>query len=249
MISAIILAKNEEKNIERCIESVKWCAEVIVIDDNSTDKTAEIARKNKATVFSHSLGENFSSQRNWAISKANNEWVFFVDSDEIVSDALAYEISNAIQLRNQNLNNYNGFYVRRTDFMWGKQLKYGEATIRLLRLGRKGMGTWKGMAHERWEIKKPVEELINPIFHFPHKNLEEFLKEINYYTDIRANELKKNNIKATFLSILFYPTGKFILNFFIKKGFMDGIRGLIFAIVMSFHSFLVRGKLWLKYNE
>lgn len=249
MISAIILAKNEERNIARCLQSVKWCDEVIVIDDNSSDKTLEIAKKHKAIVYSHPLNNNFSAQRNWGISKARQEWILFIDSDEIVTDALAYEISNLLGL-NQNLKNLNGFYLKRSDFMWGKQLKYGETgNIKLLRLGRKGFGRWEGMAHEEWKIDGLVGKLINPLLHFPHETLSEFLKEINFYTDIRASDLKNKKAKTYPLSMFSYPLGKFLVNYFIKRGFMDGMPGLVFAIIMSFHSFLVRAKLWLKKDE
>jgi len=248
-ISAIVLAKNEQINIGKCLESLTWCDEIIIIDDESSDETLKIAKKYKATIYIHPLDGNFSAQRNFGLSKAKNEWVLFVDSDEIVSDALAFEIPNAIGLTDQNSRNFNGFYIKRTDFMWGKQLKHGEATIKLLRLGRKEAGIWKGMTHEVWQIRSPIGNLVNPIFHFPHKNLTEFLKKINFYTDIRAKELREKNIRSSFWAILLYPSGKFIVNYIFKKGFMDGIHGLIFAIIMSFHSFLVRGKLWLKRDE
>lgn len=249
MITVIILTKNDQDCIKKCIESVKWCDEIIVIDDNSYDKTIEIVKKYKTTIYSHALNNDFSTQRNFGISKAKNEWILFVDSDEIVSDALAYEISNAIQLKDQNLRSYNGFYFRRTDFMWGKELRHGETgNIKLLRLARKKAGLWVGMAHEKWKINGLIGTLINPIKHFPHKTVDEFLKEINFYTDIKSQELYDKKTKVFFWDIFLYPFGKFLLNFFFKKGFMDGMQGLVFAIIMSFHSFLVRGKLWLKNN-
>lgn len=247
MISVVILTKNEEQNIEKCILSVKWCDEIIVVDDNSTDKTMEIAKKYKTRIYSHPLNNDFSSQRNFGQSHAKNEWILFVDADEIVPDALAYEISNAIQLKDQNLRDFSGFYIKRSDFMWGKQLKYGETgNIKLLRLGKKGFGVWIGAAHEKWQIEGSIGKLTNSLLHFPHKTLGEFLEEINFYTDIRANELKNKNTKVFFWSILLYPLGKFIFNYIIKRGFMDGMQGMVFATIMSFHSFLVRGKLWLK---
>jgi len=250
MISAVILTKNEEQNISNCLESVKWCDEVIIIDDKSTDKTVEIAKEYKATIYSNLLDGDFSAQRNFGLSKAKNEWALFVDADEVISDALAYEISNAITLRDQNLREYSGFYIKRSDFIWRKQLKHGESgNIKLLRLGKKGFGKWEGMTHEKWLIKGSVGNLANPMLHFPHKTLGEFLKEINFYTDIRARELKNKNIKLSSWSILFYPLTKFMVNYFAKRGFLDGIQGLIFAITMSFHSFLVRGKLWMFRNR
>lgn len=247
MISVIILTKNEEQNIEKCIQYVKWCDEIIVVDDNSEDATIEIAKKYKTTIYERSLDNDFSSQRNFGISKAKNEWILFVDADELVSDALAYEISSVIELKDQTLKNFKGFYINRSDFIWGKQLKYGEAgNIKLLKLGRKGFGAWKGMAHEKWEIEGNIGKLINPLLHFPHTTVSDFLKEVNFYTDIRSQELKNKNTKVFFWSILLYPLGKFILNYIIKRGFLDGMQGLVFATIMSFHSFLVRSKLWLK---
>jgi len=246
MISAVVIAKNEEKNIESCLESVKWCDEVIVIDDNSTDKTLEIAKNCNAKIYTHSLNNNFSSQRNYGLSKAKNEWVFFVDADEVVPDALAYEISNAIYSTDQNLRPYNGFYIKRTDFIWGKELKHGETgNIKLLRLARKTKGEWFGAAHERWKVKGLIGKLNNSLKHYPHKTVAEFIKEINYYTDLRASEIKVKNKFFITISVLLYPLGKFIFGYLFKAGFMDGTQGLIFAVIMSFHSFLVRGKLWL----
>ena len=247
MISAVILTKNEEQNITKCLDSVKWCDEIIVVDDNSEDQTIEIAEKYKTTIYKRSLNNDFSAQRNFGLSKTKNEWVLFVDADEIISDALTYEISNAITFKDQSLRNFNGFYIKRSDFIWGRMLKYGETgRIKLLRLGRKNYGVWQGKAHEEWKIEGLIGNLTNPILHFPHQTLKEFLKEINFYTDIRAKELKTKNFNVSTPSILLYPLGKLILNYIFKRGFMDGMQGLVFAIIMSFHSFLVRSKLWLE---
>lgn len=247
MISAVILTKNEEANISDCIKSVSWCDEVIVVDDNSEDRTVELAKKLNANVYVHSINNDFSTQRNFGLSKANGEWVLFVDADERVSDALAFEISNiAHQITDQSLSKYSGFYVKRSDFMWGRKLRFGETgKVVLLRIAKKNSGRWEGKVHENWEVKGHLGKLKNPIIHFPHKTLQEFLKEINFYTTIRAEELYKKDGKANFISVLMYPLGKFILNCILRRGFLDGIPGLIVALTMSFHSFLVRGKLWL----
>jgi len=239
-ITAAVLTKNEEVNLERCLDSLSFCDEIIIIDDNSTDKTLEIAARYKAILYNRSLNEDFSTQRNFALTKAKGTWVLFIDADEIVPDALAYEIQNTI---GQKI--FNGFYIKRMDILWGKKHRYGETgKIKLLRLAKKDSGLWEGKIHERWNVAKPVGILQNSIQHFPHKTLREFLKEINFYTDIRARELEEKNVKASFWDILSYPSGKFMVNYVFKRGFMDGIGGLIFAVTMSFHSFLVRGKLW-----
>ncbi|MBI4089150.1 MAG: hypothetical protein HY424_00405, partial [Candidatus Levybacteria bacterium] len=110
-------------------------------------------------------------------------------------------------------------------------------------------GLWKGKAHERWVVEGHLGILNNHLLHFPHQTIENFLEEINFYTDIRASELVSNHIKVYFWSIFLYPLGKFLVNYILKRGFMDGTAGLVFALIMSFHSFLIRGKLWLKKEE
>src|SRR6185503_7075452 len=95
-ISAIILTRNEEKNVKECIQSVAWCKEVIVIDDNSTDKTTKIAASLGATVYAHGLDNNFAQQRNFGLEKASCDWVLFLDADERVSSTLAFEIQGKV---------------------------------------------------------------------------------------------------------------------------------------------------------
>lgn len=247
MISAIILTKNEEKNIVDCLESARWCDEIVVIDDYSEDKTVEIAKKMGAKVFKHSLGGNFSNQRNFGLQMARSGWALFVDADERLTRGLKNEIQKITSSQILLEHKLCGFYVRRIDVLWGKELNYGETgSIKLLRLAKRGKGVWAGKVHERWEIEGLIGKLKNPLLHYPHQTISEFLKKINFYTDIRAQDLYSKKIKVYFASIFLYPLGKFILNFFIKRGFLDGIPGLIVAILMSFHSFLVRGKAYVQ---
>lgn len=253
LITAVVLVKNEEKLIRECVKSLSFCDEILIIDDNSTDATINVINNfanKKIKIIPHELKNNFSQARNFGLQKAQNEWVLFIDADEVVSDSLAYEISNAIQLKDQNLNNFNGFYIKRKDFMWGKRFEYGETgNIKLLRLAKKINGEWKGIVHEEWKIKGNVGILRNIIAHYPHQTIEEFLREINFYTTLKAEDLYSKKVRTSMLSIILYPFGKFVLNYFLKKGFLDGIPGLVHALLMSFHSFLVRGKLWAMWNR
>lgn len=221
-----------------------WCDEVLIIDDNSTDKTVDIAKKHGAKVVTHALSD-FASQRNFGLEQAKGEWIFFVDADERVSKSLRNEIQNAI--RNEGK---DGYGIRRVDYMWGKQLKYGEVgSIQLLRLARKQKGKWVGNVHEIWEINGAVGELSNPLYHYPHQTITEFLNEINFYSTLRAKELKNSGVKSSIFDIILYPKAKFFANYILKLGFLDGIAGLLFAVMMSLHSFLVRGKLWLLWQR
>jgi glycosyltransferase involved in cell wall biosynthesis len=247
MISAIVLTKNEEKNIEECLQSLSWCDEIIVIDDNSQDRTVDVAKKKGAKVYSHAMENDFSFQRNYGLSKAKNDWVLFIDADERVSSALWYEI---MQHTNESISHHVGFLIKREDTMWGKVLKYGETgNIKLLRLAKRNAGKWTGAVHEVWNITGNIVTLQNPLEHYPHPTVEGFLKEINFYTDLRAQELFSKKVTTYWWSILLYPSAKFFLNYVLKRGFSDGLPGLVFALLMSFHSFLVRSKLWLLWKK
>lgn len=247
MISALVLTKNEEKNILDCLKSLSWCDEVIVIDDNSQDKTTDIAKKTGAKVFIHSLEEDFAAQRNFGLEKAKGDWIFFVDADERVPQGLWYEI---MAKTNAPFSPYAGFYLKREDSLWGKKLLHGEiGNIKILRLAKKDAGKWAGKVHETWKIKEKTDVLQNPLIHYPHQSVKEFLQEINFYTDLRAKELHKKKVGVSWFAILFYPKAKFFVNYIVKGGFLDGLPGFIFALMMSFHSFLVRAKLWLLWQK
>lgn len=243
-ISAIILAKNEEENIASCLESLGFCDEILVIDDNSSDRTAEILKKHSIKVIKNSL-VNFSEQRNFALSKIKNDWALFVDADEIVSEKLAREIKGRIA--GQNI---DGYLIKREDIFLGKKMKGGDVdNVWLLRLGRKSKGKWMGAVHEEWKINGNISRFSNPIQHKSHKNLRSFIKKINFYSTLRAKELKKSSINCSFIDIILYPEVKFINLYFIKMGFRDGLHGFLHAVFMSMYSFLVRGKLYQMYRN
>lgn len=245
MISAVVLTKNEEKNLKDCFQSVKWCDEIIVVDDYSNDQTVKTAKKMGAKVFSRRLEGDFAAQRNFALQQAQGEWVLFVDADERVTNQLATEVKQAIEGEK-----VNGFFLKRQDFFGGKPLKYGEtANVRLLRLGRKGVGKWQRRVHETWEIKGAVGDLKEPLLHYPHPTLTEFLEEINFYSSLNAQEFLKEGRRASLIHIIAYPLGKFLQNYILRFGFLDGTPGTIIALMMSFHSFLTRAKLYLLWKK
>lgn len=244
-ISAVVITKNEEKNIQGCLKKVQWCDEVIVIDDHSTDRTVSLAEKSGAKVYTHSLENNFSQQRNVGLEKAKGEWVLFVDADERVSGSLANEIQAMIIE-----NNFDGFYIKREDTMWGKVLHHGEVgNIRLLRFAKKNKGKWYGNVHETWHVSGKVHTLQNALQHYPHTTISEFLQEINFYTTLRAKELYQQKVRVPWWHIIAYPKAKFIQNYVFRLGFLDGMPGIVLAFMMSLHSFLVRGKLWQLWQE
>lgn len=243
-ISAVILSKNEEKNIAECILGLRFCDEVVVIDDNSSDKTVEIARSLGAKVFIRNLDRDFAGQRNYALQKASGRWVFFVDADERVSQELREEIKKEIGLPD---NPHVGYFLGRADHIWGKRLKYGETgSILLLRLGRKSAGKWVRNVHEVWKVVGRTKSLKNPLKHYPHQTLKEFISDINFHSDLHAVANYKEGKRSNLVKIIVIPPGKFISNWIFRLGFLDGREGFVLALMMSFHSFLSWSKLWIR---
>lgn len=245
MISAVILTKNEEINIKDCILSVDFCDEVIVVDDCSTDKTVKIAKELGAIIFEHKLDGDFSQQRNFGLSKAQGDWILFLDADERISKELKEDIVFAAK----NNNEVKGYYFKRNDYFINKWLKHGEtAGVNILRLGQKGLGVWKRKVDEIWDINEETDYFDNPLKHYSHLNLDDFLTSINERSTLNAQQFFEQGIKNSFFD-WFKPLGKFIDNYFFRLGFLDGIHGFVFAVLMSFHSFLVRGKLYLLWEK
>ncbi|MBI2617029.1 glycosyltransferase family 2 protein [Candidatus Gottesmanbacteria bacterium] len=241
-ITGVILAKDESQNLKQAIKSLVFCKEVIVVDDNSSDDTKIVAMSLGARVLRHELSGDFAAQRNYALSKATSPWVFFLDADEVVSSSLSQEITKAVAT-----DLFDGYKVQRQDYFCGKLLKFGETgNIVFLRLARKGNGIWHGVVHEEWKVNGKIGYLTYPLYHYPHPTVTTFLNKINWYTNILALAWQRHGRKVHGWEIIVFPGGKFIANYFWKLGFLDGTPGFIMAMMMSFHSFLVRAKLWLK---
>lgn len=265
-LSAVVLTKNEERNIEACLKTLAFCDEIIVVDDYSEDSTLEIINKlnvppgrkpsgvgDKCQIFRRRLEGDFAAQRNYGLSKAKGDWVLFVDADERVPEALADEISKVKSPsgpgQRQISNWVSGFYIKRQDYMWGRALHYGEtASVNLLRLAKRSSGKWVRSVHETWEIEGRTYTLNHPILHYPHPTLREFITDINTFSTLHAQANNQEDKRANLVKIIFWPLGKFFYNFIYKLGFLDGLRGFIIATVMSFHSFLAWSKLWFSQN-
>lgn len=239
-ISAVVLTQNSASTLAATLESLSFCDEILVIDDQSTDTSAAIASKHDAVVYVRPLEGDFAAQRNFGLAKATQDWVLFIDSDEVVPQALAHEIREAIQSVD-----VKGFFVKRRDILWGTPLIHGEtADVRLMRLAKKGSGKWARPVHEVWNVTGVVGTLEHPLDHMPHPSVAEFLSDINHYSTINAAHFYKTGTRTSVFQIIGYPAAKFMRNYIIKQGYKDGTPGIIVALMMSFHSFLTRSKLW-----
>ena len=244
MVSAVVLTHNSADTLDRTLASLTWCGEIVVVDDGSTDDSVAIAEKSGAKIFRRALHGDFATQRNFGLSKARGEWVLFLDHDEEVSDALQKEIREVTD-RKAAAQTYDAFLLRRKDFFLGKWLNHGETSrVKLLRLAKKDAGRWVRPVHEVWQVDGDTGELRESLLHRPHPTVAHFLDEVNWYSTLNATCLFAEGVRVRAWEIAGYPLAKFMLNYYIRLGFLDGMPGTVFALMMSFHSFLTRAKLW-----
>lgn len=194
---------------------------------------------------------DFSEVRNRALKRAKGEWVLFLDSDELISPKLASEIKENIQSDCSKLQ-VKGYRLKRRDHFLGKWLEYGEtAHVKLIRLAKKGAGTWLRPVHEIWNVHGQIAVLQNPLLHYSHETVNQMFEKIDFYSTLEAKYSKEKIKRLTgrmarvfiLAQMIVFPAGKFVQNYFFRCGFLDGIPGFIHAMMMSFHSFLVRGKM------
>jgi glycosyltransferase involved in cell wall biosynthesis len=251
-LTLLLLTHNEEENIKNnftWLDKCKTINEIIVVDDNSTDNTKkEIEKLNSKSrsvkFFNRELNGDFASQRNFGVLKAKNDYIFCLDADEKPSQKLITYLNNI------DKHQYKSVSFLREDVFLGKILNHGETTkIRFTRLFNKKYGKFIGQVHEIWQSSKITTKTDLIMYHYSHQSLKKFIQKINFYTDIRAKELYNQKVHVSLFHIIFYPVGKFIQNYFLRLGFLDSTQGIIMALGMSFHSFLVRAKLWHLYQE
>ncbi len=228
-LTVLILAKNEEINIRACIESVLFADEIIVIDDFSTDRTAEIARSLGAKVVQRAMEGNWGEQQTFAIQQAGSEWVYFIDADERMTPELAAEVCAAVK-RNEK----HAYRNARLNHFWGQELRHGgwypDYGIHLLpKEGSYVTGFVHPQIHHPYTEKKIHQHMM----HYPYRSWEHYFNKFNRYTELAAKKNKENGKRVNFFfDIIIRPWVAFFKMYIIKAGWRDGKIGFILA---SFH--------------
>ncbi len=241
-LSVVIITYNEESNIARCLDSVNNIAdEIVVVDSLSTDNTKSICcRYNKVRFIEHSFS-GFGAQKQFAINQAQNNWVLFIDADEQLSAELVAEIE---QLKTMGFKD-GGYYVHRKTFYQGKLLNFcGMRREKHLRLFNRTQGSFtQVLVHESFETKLPCMNLKNSFVHYPYKNLEHHLQKINSYTTLWATNKSECGVRCTKLKAIAKCCNRLFAILFIKLAILDGMAGVIWAIMGAYYTFLKYAKL------
>jgi glycosyltransferase involved in cell wall biosynthesis len=241
-LSVALAVFNEEQNLGACLKSVcGWVKEIVIVDGESTDRTVEIAQKFGAKVIKVQNQKNFHINKMMAINECKGEWILQLDADEIVSQKLKNEILQAINPKTTpyNLNQVNGFIMKRKNFFMGQWLskggQYPDYTVRLYKKG-KGKLPCKSV-HEQAVVNGKCEILKEPLLHYPYPNFRHYLEHFGKYTDIFAMEMAKDKIKKNLvqflINCLIKPIYWFIKTYFRHKGFVDGYAGFVFCLLSS----------------
>lgn len=227
-LSVIVITHNEAPNIERCLTSVAFADEIVIVDSESTDNTVELAKAHTPHVYVQAW-QGFGAQKQTALNHATQDWVLSLDADEVVSAELRQEILNA--LCNAPSLKVSGYAIPFISYFCGHPIRYGDwRNERHLRLFQRSQGQFSADdVHEKIKLNGPIKRLSAPIHHHSYPNLSTVLQKIERYSSIGAHQKFKAGKRASFASALAHGVWAFLRGYVLKLGFLDGIPGFLLA--------------------
>ncbi|MFC2135579.1 glycosyltransferase family 2 protein [Bacteroidota bacterium] len=243
-LSSIIIAKNEADNIERCIKSQLDCIDdiVVLIDNSTTDNTLEIVKSFEGVIYEEVKWRGYSKTKKYALSKTKHDWVFWIDADEAITTELVEELVEFKKIQPKA----NAYSVARRAYFLNKWIRHsGWYPNRVTRLFNKNYTRFSDNdVHEHLIVEGKVEKLKNDLDHFTDPNFHHYFDKFNKYTSLAAGEMADKNRKAKYSDLLFRPVFIFLKMYILKRGFLDGIHGLMLALLSSSYVFTKYSKLW-----
>ena len=238
-ITVAILTHRHDERFKQAVASAQPAKEVLIIDFDSKNNWQALKKQwHFKKMARRGTIKNFSAERNAALKKAKYDWVLFLDSDETI-EKQSWPLSESL-IREPEL---EGVFVRRRDVFYGRTLRFGETgNVWLLRLMKKTAAKFVRPVHEVAEISGNTRQARIFLKHFAHSTIKEFIDDLTQYARIEAEYQQDGRLPTWLLAIktVVYPKAKFLQNYFFRFGFLDGWRGLVYAIMMSFHSLFVR---------
>ena len=240
-ISATVITYNEEKNIKRCIESLEFVDEIVVVDSLSSDNTCAIAKELGAKVIDQKFLGHIN-QKQLAVENATHDWILSLDADEEVSSELKASI---VELIKKPLE-YDAYEMKRVSFHLGRWIRHGGwYPDKKIRFFNRQKAHWGGYnPHDKVIVNGKVGMLEGDLKHYVFTDLQHNIDTNNSYSSIMAEDLYKKGKKFSYLKLVFKPIGKFLEVYLYKRGFLDGVAGFIIAVGASYSMFLKFAKLW-----
>jgi len=240
-ISTCIVTYNEERNIRRCLESVLWTQEIVILDSHSTDATVAICREYTDRVHQQTW-RGYVEQKNDCLRLATHEWVLFLDADEQVSAGLRDEILAEFAPPGPR---WDGYYLPRHTYFFGRWIDHaGWYPDYKLRLFKKNKGHWNGGAvHERITLEGHAKYLRHDLLHFTYSDLSQQLKAMDNFSSIWAREMYRQGKRFSRLEMALRPPVKFLESYLYKQGILDGVPGFLIACACAYQVLLRYAKL------
>ena len=248
-LSVIIIARNEAHNLKRALKSVTWADEVIVYDSGSTDSSREVVESFNRTFICNDTWLGYGPQRQKAQTYASGDWVFWLDADEEVTEALAEEIVSVIQLNNRQVI----YSVPRKTWFFGRFIKHGGwYPDRVLRLHCRVCTQYDdALVHEKLCVPADTElkQLKGEIKHFSYKSIRQYMEKSVKYAEAWAEQRDKQGARASLMNAFAHALGCFVRMYFLRCGFMDGRQGFLLAVLSSISVFLKYSQLWVRCSD
>ncbi|TDE07608.1 glycosyltransferase family 2 protein [Flavobacterium sandaracinum] len=225
-ISVLIITLNEENQMKSLLADLEFADEIVVVDSFSSDKTESICKSFQKVTFIQNKFENYSSQRNFAISQAKNDWILFLDADERLTPALKNEIITTVNTNKT----YSAFMFYRTFMFEDKVLHFsGNQNDKIFRLFNKNNAdyTKERLVHEKLKVNGKIGVLKNKLIHYSYSNFQAYKAKTIRYGKFKAQEKFIKKQKSSFLLRFLHPTYNFLFNYIVRLGFLDGKKGLI----------------------
>lgn len=246
MISCLVHTLNEEKNIGRCLKSLTFADEIVVVDMGSTDMTLNIAKSYTKTIFTHPYTGYVEPARNFAINKAKGDWIMIVDADEVIPDNLSREIIKITENIQSNITYYS---IPRKNIIFNKWMKNsGWWPDYQIRLFKKGNVKWSEKIHgiplTFGKGKDIVAEENFAIVHHNYNSVSGFVERMNRYTSIQAKDFVQNKENINLSELMLRPVNEFVKRFFMLEGYKDGMHGFALSSLQALSELVVVLKAW-----
>jgi glycosyltransferase involved in cell wall biosynthesis len=241
-ISAIVITKDEERNLRDCLQSIQWVNEIVVVDAGSKDQTVEIAKEFTQKIFIRPW-DGYGAAKNYALSQCTGDWVLWIDADERITALLKAEISNALATVPDSIAAFS--MPRLANFLGSWIHHCGWYPGRITRLFKRSTGSFtEDKVHERLLVQGTTVALKSDLLHYTDPNLTHYYEKFNKYTSLAADELISRGKRYSLLKLMANPLLIFIKMYFVRLGFLDGIAGLILCVGSANYVFTKYAKLW-----